>query len=229
MKPIAILSALTLPLFAAEPNKLSPQEKTDGFKLIFDGRSLDGFRGFKKDSAPEKWQVKDGAITLTSGGAGDLITTARYADFELRFEFKIAGNGNSGVMWRVTEDAAQAYESGPEFQILDSHSKTGYPHEIGKGNVSGALYDLIPAKPALTKPAGEWNEAVIRIEGSRITLKLNGTTTADIDTAGDDWKTLLGKSKFADWGKFNKVPKGHIAFQDHGDAVSFRSLRIKEL
>jgi hypothetical protein len=229
MKSILLLTALVLPVFAGEPNTLTEKEKADGFKLIFDGKSTDGFRNFKKEDVSPKWIVKDGALTLTEKGGGDLLTKDQYQDFEFRFEFKIAEHGNSGIMWHSSEAGKQPYETGPEYQILDSHSKTGYQHETKKGNVAGAFYDIIPVKPELTKPVGEWNEGSIKVVGTKITLTINGTVTADVDTSTDEWKGLLAKSKFATWAKFNKEPKGHFVFQDHGDVVSFRTLRVKEL
>lgn len=229
MKSIIFLTALALPVFAAEPNTLTGQEKADGFKLIFDGKSLDGFRNFKKDTVNEKWQIKDGAITLTAKGGGDLLTKDQYANFEFRFEFKIAPEGNSGIMWRSSENGRAPYETGPEYQILDSRSQTAYQHEVKRGNLAGAFYDIKPATPEQSKPAGEWNEGSIRVDGTKITLTINGHVTADVDTSTDEWKELLAKSKFAKWEKFNKEPKGHLVFQDHGDVVAFRSLRVKEL
>lgn len=229
MKSIILLTALALPVFAGEPNTLSDKEKADGFKLIFDGKSLDGFKNFKKDGVDAKWVVKDGAITLTEKGGGDLLTKEQYKDFEFRFEFKIAPEGNSGIMWHAADSGKAPYETGPEYQVLDSQSKTAYQHEIKRGNLAGAFYDIIPTKPEVSKPAGEWNEGSIKIQGTKITLTINGTVTADVDTSTEEWKELLAKSKFAKWEKFNKEPKGHLVFQDHGDVVSFRSLRVKEL
>ncbi len=229
MKSIILLSALALPVFAGEPNTLSDQEKADGFKLIFDGKSLDGFRNFKKEDVNAKWVIKDGAITLTEKGGGDLLTKEQYANFEFRFEFKIAPEGNSGIMWRSSEAGKAPYETGPEYQVLDSLSKTAYQHEIKRGNLAGAFYDIVPVKPEVSKPAGEWNEGSIKVDGTKIILTINGNVTADVDTSTDEWKELLAKSKFAKWEKFNKEAKGHLVFQDHGDVVSFRSLRVKEL
>lgn len=214
---------------AAEPNTLTPEEQSQGFKLLFDGTSLESFRSFKKDEVPEAWQAKDGVIMLTKGGAGDIITKETFKDFDLRFEFQIATDGNSGVMWRVTEEGNHTYESGPEYQILDSHASKGYPDERAKGNISGALYDLIPAKPEAFKGPDEWNEGGIRVVGSKITLTLNGHITAEVDTATPEWQKILANSKFADWPLFNKSATGHIALQDHNDIVGFRSLRIREL
>ena len=231
MKPtlLTLLPALALPLFAAEPNTLSDQEKKDGFVLLFDGKTLDGWRNYKKEQVNPKWTVADGAITLLSKGAGDLITTKQFTDFELRVEFKIAADGNSGIMWHVSEKFGAPYESGPEYQILDSFAKTGFQAEVAKGNMAGAFYDIIPVKAEISKPAGEWNEGVIRIVGSKITLSINGKVTADVDSTTDEFKAMLAKSKFAKWDHFNKETTGHICFQDHGNPVSFRSIRIKEI
>lgn len=214
---------------SAKPNSLTSEEHSAGFKLLFDGRSLAGFRGFKSDDMPPEWQVIDGEIRLTKAGGGDIITKATFTDFELRFEFRISADGNSGVMWHVTEEGKHTYESGPEYQILDSHASKGYPHEREKGNISGALYDLIPTLPGNFKGPDVWNSGSIRVQGTQILLTLNGHITAEIDTATPAWAEILGKSKFADWPLFNRSASGHIALQDHNDVVGFRSLRILEL
>lgn len=216
-------------LHAAEPNTLSAEEKAEGFQLIFDGKTLNGFRDFKQKDVKPQWQVQDGAIVLTAAGGGNLITAAEYGDCEFRFEFKISQDGNSGIMWHVTENATQPYESGPEYQILDSFAKKGYQHEITAGNLAGGLYGIVPVKPEVSKPAGEWNSGIIRLQGTKITLTINGHVTVDVDSTSDEWKQLLAKSKFASWPLYNKIPKGHFAFQDHGNTVAFRSMRVKTL
>lgn len=229
MKPYLLLILPVAMAAAEEPNTLTDREKADGFKLIFDGKTLDGFRNFKKDDVNPKWVVRDGALTLTEKGGGNLVTTREYGDFEFRFEFKISPEGNSGVLWHSLETEKAPHTTGPEYQILDSFSKQAYQHEIGKGNISGALYDLIPAKPSDSRPAGEWNSGSIRIQGTSILLTLNGKESARVDTGSDSWKELLGKSKFAKQPLFNSAPKGRIVLQDHGNQVAFRTLRIKEL
>ncbi|MEK7952331.1 3-keto-disaccharide hydrolase [Luteolibacter soli] len=230
MKSILLLLAMAIPAFSA-PNELSPEEKKDGFKLLFDGKTLKGWRTYKEKEAKEQWKVQDGAIVLTAGGGGDLITDDEYADFDFRCEWKIADQGNSGIIWRSTEDHQYPWMSGPEYQILDSFDKPGhkYAHETKKANVAGGFYDIIPAKPEWSKPVGEWNEARLVIKGTKVTLYLNGNVTADVDTESDDFKAMLDKSKFKGWEFFNKAKKGHIVFQDHGDKVEFRSVRIKQL
>ncbi|RYD74722.1 MAG: DUF1080 domain-containing protein [Verrucomicrobiaceae bacterium] len=215
--------------FAAKPNALTSAEKADGFKLMFDGKALEGFRNFKKEGVDSRWVAEKGALTLTGRGGGNLVTEKRYKDFEFRFEFRISAGGNSGILWHSLETRKAPHTTGPEYQILDSFSKTAYQTEIAKGNVSGALYDLIPTKPGLSRPAGEWNTGVIRVQGSRIRLEVNGTITADVDTTTEEWKAILAKSKFAKQPLFNSAPEGYIVFQDHGNQVSFRTLRIREL
>lgn len=230
MKSILLLLALSIPAFSA-PNALTPEEQKEGFKLLFDGKSLDGWRSFKADKAKEQWKVEDRAISLTARGGGDLITAEQYADFDFRCEWKIAKQGNSGIMWRSTEEHRAPYETGPEYQILDSFKQDGhkYTHETNKGNIAGSFYDIIPGKEEWSKPVGEWNETRILVTGTKIKLFLNGNVTADVDTSTAEYKALLDKSKFKNWKHFNKAPKGHIVFQDHGDKVAFRNIRIKAL
>ena len=229
MKALILTAIAIMPLSASEPNTLTEAEKQDGFELIFDGKTLEGWRTYKEEKPKDQWKVEDGAITLTEGGGGDLITKESYKDFELRLEFKISPEGNSGIMWHVAEIDGPPYLTGPEFQILDGHGKTGYQTEIQKGNISGAFYDIVPGKIEWSKPADEWNEARIRVEGTKITFHINGHKSAEIDTTTDEWKELLAKSKFATWEHFNKMETGHIALQDHSDRVAFRSVRIKKL
>lgn len=234
MKPVSTPLALVLiatSALAADPNTLTPEEKREGFKLLFDGESLDGWRTYKEEEPRPQWKVIDGAITLTEGGGGDLITEKQFGDFDFRCEWKIVEGGNSGIIWRSTEEHNAPWVSGPEYQILDSFAgpKHKYPHEIDAKNLAGGLYGIMTGKPEWSKPAGQWNESRLVIDGSKITLYLNGNVTADVDSTTDEYKELLSKSKFAGWEHFNAADKGHIALQDHGDKVSFRTIRIKKL
>jgi hypothetical protein len=230
MKFIPLLIAMSVPAFSA-PNALTADERKEGFKLLFDGKSLDGWRTYKEKAPKDAWKVEDGAIVLTAGGGGDLVTEEQFADFDFRCEWKISKQGNSGIMWRSTEEHQYPWVSGPEYQILDSFKQDGhkYTHETNKGNIAGSFYDIIPGKEEWSKPVGEWNETRILVKGSRIKLFLNGHVTADVDTTTEDFKGLLAKSKFNGWEHFNKAAKGHIVFQDHGDRVEFRSIRIRKL
>ncbi len=210
-------------------NQLTAEEAQQGFSLLFDGKSLAGWRTFHQKNALPPWQVEDGAITLKAKGGGDLISEKTFHNFELRLQFSIAAEGNSGIMWRVSEDAPAVSRSSPEYQILDPHSQRDFAHEVAKGNLSGALYDLVPSKPEQSRPSPEWNDAVIRIEGARVSFWLNGHKTVEMDRDSEEWKTKVGASKFATWPWFAKAELGHLAFQDHGCVVRFRSIRLREL
>lgn len=229
MKSILILPALVAPVLASEPNTLSPEEKEQGFELIFDGETTDGWRNYGKDSINDKWQVVDGALKLTAKGGGDVVSEKQYGNFDFRFEFMISPDGNSGVMWHVAETDEPPYKTGPEYQILDSAAKNNYQNEVKSGRIAGAFYDILPGEPGLFRGAGEWNEGRIVIDGPKVTLHLNGEVTAEVDTTTERWEELLADSKFADWPKFNKMESGHLCLQDHSDVVAFRSMRIREL
>jgi hypothetical protein len=225
MKIPALLLALAIPAFAA-PNELTPEEKADGFKLLFDGKTTEGWRDYKGKSLSDQVAAKDGELVL-GAGSHDIVTNDQYENFELRFEYKIVPDGNTGVMWHVSEEHGAPYESGPEFQILDSYAKV-YEKDVAQGNASGSICAITPAKKEWSKPAGEWNEATIKVEGTKLYLTLNGHVAADIDTTSDEWKQLLEKSKFSPT-KFNTEKKGYICFQGHGSESSFRNVRIKTL
>lgn len=216
---------------SASPNSLTPAEVDAGFFLLFDGISLDGWRTYQEEKPRPQWIVEDGAMVLTEAGGGDLITVKKFGDFELRCEWRISENGNSGIMWRATEDHKYPWVSGPEFQILDSFDKPDhkYLREIRKGNIAGSFYDILPAKAEWSQPIGEWNDTCIIVRGSTVRLHLNGHLTADVDTETEGFKALLAKSKFHGWEFFNKAAEGHIVLQDHDDPGAFRSIRIKTL
>lgn len=215
----------------AAPNQLSDQEKADGFALIFDGMSLEGWKAFKGDAPKEGWHVVDGAITLLKAGAGDLVSEQEYGDFDFRFEFRIAPQGNSGVMFRVSEDPKYraTYLTGPEYQILDPQAFEKYDHELQAGNVGGSLYGIIPTKPGFSKPAEQWNAGRILLEENRLQMWINGHQSVDVVLGSDEYKELIAGTKFAKWEDFAAMPKGRFAFQDHGEEVSFRTIRVKRL
>lgn len=227
MKLFCSLIALSLvsPALAAPPNALSAAEKSDGWKLLFDGSTLDGWRGYATEAIGAGWKVQDGAIVLTTAKSGDLMTVEDYGDFELALEWKATEAANSGIIYRIGLGERAAVRTGPEFQVLDNQkakdSKIANHH-------AGSLYDLVAPPRDVTRPVGEWNEARIRVQGWKITHWLNGVKLLEIDLASDEGKALLAQSKFKDWPKFATLSRGHIALQDHGNVVSFRNLRIRE-
>lgn len=223
------LTLLASAAFAAEhkPNTLSAAEKKGGWKLLFDGQSLKGWRGYKTEAVGPMWKVEDGAIILRGEKSGDLMTTEQFGDFELSFDWKISAAGNSGVIYRIGLGDAASYRTGPEYQVLDNQKAD----DNKKANhLAGSLYDIGPAPDKdYTKPVGEWNQGKIVVKGWHVEHWLNGHKVANIDLASPAGKTALQESKFKTWEKFATLPRGHIALQEHGHVVSYRSIKIREL
>jgi len=174
---------------------------------------------------PAGWQVVDGALTRVGEG-GDLITRDEFGDFELALEWKVAEGGNSGIMYRVTEDAGATYETGPEMQVLDDAR-----HKDGESRLTaaGSAYGLYPAPAGVVKPAGEWNAVRIVVRGNHVEHWLNGIKVVEYELGSPDWKAKVEASKFKQWPGYGRAASGHIALQDHGDRVAFRDIRIRTL
>jgi hypothetical protein len=209
-------------------NKLSPAEKKAGWKLLFDGKTTSGWRAFgKATDVPTGWIVENGSLT-TPGGKGDLVSANQYENFELDFQWKIAPKGNSGLMFRVVDDGthARTYETGPEFQLIDDEN---YPMELKEVQKTAANYDLQPASKKTGKPAGEWNHSRLIVKNGLVQHWLNGTKVVEYQIGSEAWKKQVQGSKFASMPGYAKAAKGHIALQDHGDQVWFRTLKIKDL
>lgn len=209
-------------------NTLTAEETAAGWKLLFNGTDLTGWKGYKKDAPGEAWKVEDGTIALTAGGAGDLMSAEEFGPFELSLEWKIAPNGNSGIIYLVNEvdGADNTYNTGPEMQVLDND---GHPDGKLRSHRAGALYDLQEPQQDAAKPVGEWNEARIVYTGSKIEHWLNGVKMAETSYGDDVWKQTVAGSKFKQWPMFGTFAKGHIALQDHGDQVWYRNIKIKPL
>ena len=233
---------------AAAPNTLTAQEKTDGWKLLWDGKTGKGWRSPKTDKFPEHgWTIQDGVLTVQdnkgeeSAGGGDIITEKRYANFELTADFKLTPGANSGLKIFVQPDispvdkvtgkkTAVGSAIGMEFQVLDDALHPDA--KLGKDGDRklGSLYDLIPA-PAdkVTKPIGEWNSARILSEGKHVTFWLNGAKTVEFERGSESFRQHVAESKFKNIPEFGEWADGHILLQEHGTEVSFRNVKIREL
>jgi hypothetical protein len=211
-------------------NTLTDAERQNGWQLLFDGQSLDGWRGFKRDSVPDGWTVANGAMHFVGTASSQdgappltLITDSTFANFDLRFEWKIAAEGNSGVMYRVSEQEDLPYETGPEYQILDNSTTEDSVHK------SGALYGLYAPSTDMTRPIGTYNEARIVVRGAHMEHWLNGTKLLEAEIGSDTWTERVAGTKFANWPNFAQMNEGHIALQDHGHPVWVRDVKIQPL
>lgn len=222
------ISCLILSLSAQTLNKLTAQEKKDGYKLLFDGKTTLGWHVYLGSNAGA-WRATHGALVLDTAakGQGDLVTDQEYTNFELRLDWKIATGGNSGIIFSVHEDTTlhNTFLTGMEMQVLDDKLADDNKQP---NHLAGSLYDMIaPSHPA--KPAGEWNSVIIRKLNNHLTFWLNGQKVVETQMGSPEWKALIQKSKFYNWPAFAKYPKGHIALQDHGAGVEYRNIRIKQL
>lgn len=214
---------------AAEPNTLTPAEQKDGWKLLWDGRTTDGWVALKGKAFPAKgWEMAEGVLTVTGKGGGDIVTDRPYTNFELVAEFRITAGANSGIKYFI--DPAKTGAVGFEFQILDDARHPDAKLGINGNRTEGALYDVLPPKADKpVRPVGEWNEARIVVRGNQIEHWLNGVKVVDVDRTSDAFRAAVASSKFKDVAVFGKLPAGRILLQDHGNVVSFRSLRIREV
>lgn len=222
------------------PNTVSPQEKAEGYSLLWDGKTNKGWRGAYKTTFPESgWIIKDGELSVQkSNGAestngGDIVTEKQYGSFEMKFDFKLTEGANSGIKYFVTlTEGNKGSAIGPEYQILDDERHPDA--KLGKnGNRTlGSLYDLITSKkiPNAQRKIGEWNSGLIRVyPNNKIEYWLNGYKILEYVRGSAEFLALVADSKYKDWKNFGMAPKGHILLQDHGDQVFFRSIKLKQL
>ena len=211
----------------AAANRLSAEEAAEGFELLFDGESLDAWRGFQMDDVPAGWSAKEGALAFTPGvGGGTLITRDTYTDFDLRLEWKVGEAGNSGIFFGIAESTESAFQSGPEMQVLDNagHYDGGNPLTS-----AGSNYGLHAPPEDVTRPVGEWNEVRIVRHGNRVVHWLNGVQVVEYEIASPEWEALVAGSKFIQWPDYGRHHDGHLGLQDHGDPVWYRNIRIRRL
>ena len=247
MKRIALIICLCS-LFACNQTEKKSQEKVEtqntvssketpnkeGWTILFDGSSLDNWRGYLSENIYPEWTIQDDVMVFTPGEVGgkNIITKEKYTNFILSLEWKISEAGNSGIFWGVHEDEKfpEAYMTGPEIHVLDNEK---HPDSfVGNGiHKAGSLYDLIGYPAEDIYPAGQWNLCVLEVNQTanlaRVTM--NEKTTISFPLHGVEWDKMVDNSKFKDWEGFGKYRTGHIGLQDHSDQVSYKNIKIKKL
>ena len=218
---------------AQQLNALSDVERSAGWRLLFDGKSTELWRGYKSKAVPDSWKVENGSLLSRreqGKTAGDLITIEEFGDFELCLEWKMTKGGNSGVIYRATEQHDEVWQSGPEFQILDN---AGHLDGLNPLASAGACYAVFPPAKDVTRPLGQWNQTRILAQGKHVEHWLNGVKLLEYDIDSDRWQAHVKTSKFFftayGQGNWGQAEKGHIGLQDYGGAIEYRNIKIRSL
>jgi hypothetical protein len=230
--PVAVAQQFTA------PNTLTAGEQKAGWKLLFDGRTLTGWRGVYMDSLPTRgWTVRDGMVIVQASGGGeaafggDIVTEEEYGSFDLSVDFRLTEGANSGIKYFVTEQQPKTPGSakGLEYQLLDDAKHPDARLGINGNRTLASLYDLLPAANTQARPIGQWNTARILVRGKRVEHWLNGRKVLEFERGGEEFLRHKAESKFKDLVGFGEAERGHILLQDHGNQVFFRNIKILPL
>ena len=249
-KKIFIASALSIALIASasiaqgkgKDNKLTGKEKKQGWELMFDGKSLNNWRGYNRQDIPAVWVVEDGTMRVDKSkqvrgdrtSTGDIIFDRKMKNFEFTFEWKIAEAGNSGIFFLGQEiERKPIYSSAPEYQLLDNDNHPDAKMGRDNNRKAASLYDMIPAVPQNANPFLQWNTGGITLKDGKVTHYQNGVKVVEYTLWTPEWENLIENSKFKGWTEMINVggekKEGYIGLQFHGDDIWFKNLKIREL
>ena len=239
MKHVCVMAGVAMfaaALFGADAccvaaNALTEQEKQEGWKLLWDGKTGDGWRSIGKDVFPAQgWEIKDGVLTVQpknpKGTGGDIITKETYTNFILKADFMLTPAANSGIKYLF--DPKVNGGTTPEYQVLDAAHPDAAKGRDGNRKI-GSFYDVMPAVNAHPKPLGEWNSAMIVCKGKHVEHWLNGEKVLEFERGSEAFRAAVAQSKFSKYPNWGEQASGHILLQDHQDKVSYRNIKIKVL
>jgi hypothetical protein len=228
----ALAGVLVATVTASAGTSLAAGQTTDGWISLFDGKTLTGWRGYRKpDAANTRWVVNEGMLCLAPGGGNDtrgaldIVSTSKYEQFDLTWEWRVSEGGNSGLKYFVLEDMGSAI--GHEYQMIDDDRHPDA--KVGPHRQTAAFYDVLPAINRPLKPAGQFNQSRVLVSGQTVEHWLNGTRVLSYQLGSPGLAAAIAKSKFKDVARFGKLQSAHILVQDHGDAVCYRNIRIKPI
>lgn len=235
---LLIISALSFSCrtFLGSQNSLSKSEVAEGWILMFDGKTTDGWRGYNREGFPATgWIIEDGTLACISGRldrserGGDIIFDQKFLNFHLKLDWKIEEVGNSGIFYLAREIPRTAiWQTAPEFQLLDNERNPDALRGVNNNRKSASLYDILPAVPQNANPAGKWNSAEIIVNNGYVTHRQNGVDVVKFQIGTPEWDAMVDKSKF-NVELFGKFLEGYIGLQDHGNDIWFKNIKIRSL
>jgi Domain of Unknown Function (DUF1080) len=227
--PVAVAASLAFTVLKTK----APAPKRIGWVSIFDGKTLNGWHGYNKTEAVTSWEVKDGAMvclgTAKDAAGGDIVSDKQYANFELKWEWKVDKGSNSGVMYHVQEGSKyhSPYETGPEYQIIDDIT---FPEHLENWQKTGADYAMYtPNDQKVLNPVGQWNVSRILFDKGHVEHWLNGKKIVEFEAWSEDWNKKRETGKWKDYPDYGKAKTGEIALQDHGDKAYYKNIEIREI